>query len=454
MGLEFKSGNLGVLYSSEYFGRFTMKTTINKLSLAFLSVMSTACVAPNDHHASSGSSSSSSSGSNSSSSGGAPGAYLSVKGGYFTPTTLGAARYGNLTGLTHLVIRENRSEFEIHVQGLTPNAHYTSTLTRGTCYSIDSNQGYVPTSGGEIIKIDINVDSFAMGMARDMRNYALDDTRLSLAIKDLSDGTTIACAELQSDAGAKGTVRLGKSYYLDWEGYVSSHAGGPSRAEIKPPNGIRQAEISGPIDAFISLTDCNSEPIKYFHSKGSESADNSLWPHAEEADAFLGIWASNSFEVRLSEIKSIVFSERQSQLPLPYRCIDLDSKLLTFRSGSFKPTDTGVALYGTLAGRAILETSQEGTTTVTITMAGLKPGATYSNHVHNGLCANAGGNHYLHDIHGADNAVNGIFPVFTTDSTGHVRYTLSANKIVRPDARSIVIHEPGSGAKIACADLD
>ena len=51
-------------------------------------------------------------------------------------------------------------------------------------------------------------------------------------------------------------------------------------------------------------------------------------------------------------------------------------------------------------------------------------------------------------------SVNGIFPVFTTDSTGHVRYTLSANKVVRPDARSIVIHEPGSGAKIACADLD
>ncbi|MEY4589130.1 MAG: hypothetical protein RL497_1206, partial [Pseudomonadota bacterium] len=34
------------------------------------------------------------------------------------------------------------------------------------------------------------------------------------------------------------------------------------------------------------------------------------------------------------------------------------------------------------------------------------------------------------------------------------RYTISANKVVRPDARSIVIHEPGSGAKIACADLE
>jgi Cu/Zn superoxide dismutase len=87
-------------------------------------------------------------------------------------------------------------------------------------------------------------------------------------------------------------------------------------------------------------------------------------------------------------------------------------------------------------------------------MAGLKPNATYSNHVHNGLCSEAGGNHYLHDIHGADNAVNGMFPVFTSDSTGFVRYELTADKVVRPDARSIVIHEPGSGAKIACADLE
>jgi hypothetical protein len=432
-----------------------MNTTINKLSLALFSVLCTACVAPNDHHGgSSSSSSSSSSGSSSSSSSGAPGAYLSVKGGYFTPTTIGATRYGGLSGLANLVVRENRSEFEIHVQGLTPNAQYTSALTRGSCYSIDSNQGYTPASGGESIKININVDTFAMGMANDMRKHALDDTRLSLAIKDLNDGATIACADLQSDAGVKGTARTAKSFFYDWEGYVSTHDSGHSRAEIKPRGGVSQSYLTAGVDAFISTTDCTSEPIKFYFSKGSESADNSLSPRADATDAFLGVWASNPAQLSLEQVKSIVLQDPYYNSEVYGRCLQLDRKLLTFRSGSFKPTDTGVALYGTIAGRAILETSQEGTTTVTITMAGLRPNATYSNHVHNGLCANAGGNHYLHDIHGADNAVNGMFPVFTTDATGYVRYELTADKVVRPDARSIVIHEPGSGAKIACADLE
>ncbi|HMY38197.1 MAG TPA: hypothetical protein PK011_02630 [Marinagarivorans sp.] len=431
-----------------------MIKTAHRLSIAVLSVLSTACVAPNDHPPSSSSSSSSSSGSSSSSSSGAPGAYLSVKGGYFTRTPAGTSRYSTLNGLSNLIIRDNSSEIEIHVQGLTANAQYKSVLTRGTCFSIDSNATYRQGLGGNEITPTISVDAFGMGMAKDAQNFALNDTDLSLAIKDLGNENTIACADLHSSAGIKGMVRMGKSYYYNWVGYVSANDNGHSRAEINPSTGFRRIDTSGPVDAYANMSNCNSEPMEYGQSKGGHGAENSLWPHAEETEAFLGIWASNPFKVRLNEIKSLVFSEQQSQQPLPYRCIDLDTKLLTFRSGSFKPTDAGVALYGTLAGRAILETSLEGNTTASITMAGLKPNTTYSNHVHNGLCADAGGNHYLHDIHGADNAVNGMFPVFTTDATGYVHYQLSANKIVRPDARSIVIHEPGSGVKIACADLD
>jgi hypothetical protein len=349
------------------------------------------------------------------------------------------------------VISQTASELEVHTWGLTPDASYKSVVNEGTCASANPSVYYQAKASLEPV---INVDSYGMGMGHVIQPFAVRETSLSLAIKEVGSEKVIGCVDLNSSQGYKGVNPHGKSFFRDWVGYVSANDKGRSIAEIKPGGSAMWPSITGPINAKLSTTTCFDTAAQYLQNPAAaNSANNSLWPQGDGDGAEIGFWASNLFKVRLDEIKSLTID-----LPTaPYlymNCIDLDTKILMFRSGSFKPTDTGIALYGTLSGRAILETSKEGVTTASVVMSGLKANTTYSNHVHNGLCANAGGDHYLHEIHGSDNAVNGMFPVFTTDANGQVRYTLSANKIVRPDARSIVIHEPGTGVKIACADLE
>jgi Cu/Zn superoxide dismutase len=330
------------------------------------------------------------------------------------------------------------------VWGLTADASYKSVLNEGTCASANPSVFYQSKLS---IEPEINIDSYGMGMGHVIAPFAVREASLSLAIKEVGSDATIACADLNSSQGLKGVNGYGKSYFYNWVGYVSANDKGRSVAEIVPAG---WPTMSAPLKATASKTSCFETPVHYLQdATGADAAANTLQINS---DMLAGAaWASNLFKARLNEIKSLAIDATEEMY---YPCIDLTTKILMFRSGSFKPTEAGVALYGTLAGRAILETSKEGATTASVVMTGLKASTTYSNHVHNGTCANAGGDHYLHEISGSDNAVNGMFPVFTTDAAGRVRYTLTANKIVRPDARSIVIHEPGTGVKIACADLE
>jgi hypothetical protein len=135
-------------------------------------------------------------------------------------------------------------------------------------------------------------------------------------------------------------------------------------------------------------------------------------------------------------------------------CADLTDNWLAFRSGSFKTTETGTALYGSITGRAHLKISSDGESQVKLYVSGLKPSQSYGSHVHNGACESGGGGHYLDDTAGKDEAANGLFPLFKTNSDGVGRGDAKNKFIVRPDARSVVIHEPGTGERIACADLN
>lgn len=432
-----------------------MHTKFNMLSIAVVAALATACSGPGTSSSGGGKSSSSSSSSTSSSSSSSSSSsgltlYQGVKGGFITPNLLGQRLYYGYTGMANLVIRQDLSELEVHVTGLSQDAHFKAILNDGTCAA--ATEPYSNAAGGGF-EADL-VMSSSMGMGRAVQPLAVRDTHLSLMLKEVERDLIIGCADLHSSGGLKGVNGYGKSFIRDWSGYVSVNDNGRSIAEMKPSY-TSQREITGLISAIVSTSTCFTDtPIPYLHNAADGNiASNRLQPQGVDDSAELGFWASNPFKVRLNEVKSLKIDYLNS-FTSSLDCIDLTSKLLIFRSGNFKATETGVALYGSLSGRAILETSEQGITTVNINMSGLKASTTYSNHVHNGLCADAGGGHYLHDLHGSDNAVNGMFPVFTTDNNGRVNYSLSANKIVRPDARSVVIHEPGSGAKIACADLE
>jgi hypothetical protein len=108
-----------------------------------------------------------------------------------------------------------------------------------------------------------------------------------------------------------------------------------------------------------------------------------------------------------------------------------------------------------ISGIARMVRTADGRTLVKVQAWGLKPGETYPVHVHNAPCAvNNGGGHYQDLVGGAVDNVNEIWPGFTTDVSGHGNGRAANDFTARPEAQAIVIHDSdGSGARIACADL-
>ena len=96
-----------------------------------------------------------------------------------------------------------------------------------------------------------------------------------------------------------------------------------------------------------------------------------------------------------------------------------------------------------------------GTTVVLVRVRGLHAEySTYPAHVHNAPCADGGGGHYQHEIGGAVDAVNEIWPTVSSNGAGRGRGFAVHGNWARPDAQSIVIHDPGdTSERLACADL-
>jgi Cu-Zn family superoxide dismutase len=97
----------------------------------------------------------------------------------------------------------------------------------------------------------------------------------------------------------------------------------------------------------------------------------------------------------------------------------------------------------------------DGKTIVQVYLTGLHPHVAYEAHVHNLPCSvNSGGGHYQHIVGGPVDAVNEIWPGFTTNAAGNGNGHAVNDFTARPEAQSVVIHDPdAANARIACADL-
>ncbi|MEM9489691.1 MAG: hypothetical protein AAGC55_11130 [Myxococcota bacterium] len=111
--------------------------------------------------------------------------------------------------------------------------------------------------------------------------------------------------------------------------------------------------------------------------------------------------------------------------------------------------------YADIAGRAqILRAADQ--TIVELHIEGITPNTEYPVHVHAYPCeVNAAGGHYLKDPTILDVIEsNELWPQFTSDELGVGRASISDTHLARPDAQSIVVHDPLMGnAKMACANL-
>ena len=130
--------------------------------------------------------------------------------------------------------------------------------------------------------------------------------------------------------------------------------------------------------------------------------------------------------------------------------------------GVFTETSAGSAAGYDIHGSVAMTIGSAGTV-VRANVAGLDPAKVYGSHLHNGTCASGGGGHYQDIEGGSVVPPNELW--LSTDgaglapNAGGVAHGAgSATWMARvssasTNALSVIVHEPGSGARIACADL-
>ena len=127
-------------------------------------------------------------------------------------------------------------------------------------------------------------------------------------------------------------------------------------------------------------------------------------------------------------------------------------------SGRFQTLPGGADLGFDLRGRAVMIRfgRHGGQTIVGVHISGLDADTTYPTHVHNQPCSATppGGSHYQHEVGGAVDTVNEMWPTITTDRRGNGFGHAVHGHRARPDARSIVVHyPPDTSIRLACVDL-
>lgn len=104
-------------------------------------------------------------------------------------------------------------------------------------------------------------------------------------------------------------------------------------------------------------------------------------------------------------------------------------------------------------GTALLVRRLDGTTTVAVVASDLQPSTLHDVHLHTLPCAYEAGGHYLLDPSALEGEENEVWLPFTSDTDGNGVAEGEVRYPTRGDAMAVVVHDPATGAKMACADL-
>lgn len=385
--------------------------------------------------------------------------------GFISSTSDGLMRNIHIDGRLLLTRDSASTKVEVHVTGLEPNQQYMShvhnlpcALGGGAHYKID------PTVEGtereNEIWPTIQTDSSGIGYGVDTVEHLARMDATSIVIHDISDGTRIACGDLEHRQNGKvfsGTfTTFNPTEINSFEGsaqmllandktYVELTVSGLEANTFYPahvhalPCEFNQGGGHYKIDPTISDTEESNEIWPYFTTDNNGTANSKVWSqHAARFDAM-----------------SIVIHKPITREK--FACADLSLKTqgTLYQSGEAVTTAVGIERGLKVSGKAAMIRKKNNSTVVKLRVSGLQENTFYPTHVHNLSCALGGGGHYKIDPSIAEPIEsNEIWPTFTTNATGKGRAHIHVkDHIARPEAQSIVIHDPQDSARIACFTL-
>jgi len=186
--------------------------------------------------------------------------------------------------------------------------------------------------------------------------------------------------------------------------------------------------------------------------------DNEIWPTVKGSRrrwSRYGVGSASVDHVARPEAQSVVIHDPDTSVRIACATLTGPWPRCLVTKGTFEITDDGYALgYNRLRGTATMTRSSNGQTSVSVRVKGLDRRTEYPAHVHNLPCSLGGGGHYKIDSTiGGTEEDNEIWPLIKTSWSGVGRGNALVHHMARPEAQTIVIHDPDTGKRIACANL-
>ncbi len=203
---------------------------------------------------------------------------------------------------------------------------------------------------------------------------------------------------------------------------------------------------------------------KFDYSNLATVESNEIWPSLAAGADGIGSGYKRVSHLARPEAQSIVIHDAAGAR---HACGLLHSTWSSdVKGGLFNNLPAGATATPNLKGSAsIVRAATDGLTIVRVAVNGLQPNTTYGSHVHALPCntpgtvggTDFGGGHYKQNPAVTEvtaTAAAEIWTSFTTNATGHGSVRTQVPHVARPDAASIVIHDPVTPTtRLACVDL-
>ncbi len=394
----------------------------------------------------------------------------SVAGGRFEP--LGPDQ--GIRGAAQLVRMKEALMAELYVEGLTPATDYIAHVHKLPCEENSAGTHYkhdpaiVEESEDNEIWLRFTTDAAGIGKSttEKLGVIARMDAQ-AIVIHDPADGTKLSCANLRFDDA--------EDVSIDFQGAFTAYADAPTadanisgtaELTVSPAGGETtiRLDLEGLDAAATYIVHVHEFPCDVNKAGGhykrdttitDEQENNEIWPDVTSGDAQVfdhavryDAQAVVIHRVEVTSAPKVACANLVRETAIPEYVIEGTANALPGAGSD----------YNDIEAIATLTRKKNGSTEVSLSVTGLPEGVTgFGAHVHAGTCEldPPGGPHYKVDPSvTAEVEANEIWMNFNADGQGTVATgNDKPTHLARPEALAVVIHEPVTGTRLTCVEL-